>query len=147
MTFAPGLIQTSLPLASVLDIYSTRLLVDVVMTNANQYYDGPTLVLGKSGTYLVLGALTVNYVSGGTFVVKLHDGTTAYATGNGPGGIGTIQLWFTIPVFAIITLVTNPVTLRLSAADASTGGTIKATPSILSPGNFASYLLAVRLGP
>jgi hypothetical protein len=55
---------------------------DVALNNTSNYFDGPSIAQGSSGTWFVSGSVTLQDTSGGaTFTVKLWDGTTVIASG------------------------------------------------------------------
>lgn len=116
---------------------------DVTMTNANTFYDGPSLSLG-AGTYLLMGRLLLKASSGGYFTLKLWDGTTAIAasghyeaTSNGSEST---------PIHGYVVLG-GSATYKISAALNGTGGKIIATPDANATGltNLASHLIALKI--
>lgn len=54
---------------------------NVALNNASNYFDGPSIAQGTTGTWWVSGTVTVSdpTTSGATFYVKLWDGTTVIA--------------------------------------------------------------------
>lgn len=94
---------------------------DVTMTNANQFYDGPSQSL-SAGTYLIWGTICVENPNSGTFATaKLWDGTNVFhapdaymTTAGGP---------VAIPVTAYIVLGSTT-TVKISAACNQASGII-----------------------
>lgn len=57
---------------------------DVALNNASNYFTGPTIAQGTSGTWFASGTVTVLVGgSSGTVLAKLWDGTTVIASGRG----------------------------------------------------------------
>ena len=54
---------------------------DVSLTNAANYFDGPSVAQGVSGTWFACGTVTVTGGTAGDFDFKLWDGTTIIASG------------------------------------------------------------------
>jgi hypothetical protein len=132
-----------------LETVTAELSADVTMTNADQFYDGPSVSL-RAGKWFVTGAVCVS-ASGTTQLVKatakLWDGTTVYASGYATApsmGSGTSAVQ--IPLSAVITL-TGTTTIKISAAeDSLTGQFIRAAAPANGAGNNASFLRAMRIG-
>lgn len=63
---------------------------DVLLNNTANYFDGPSIAQGTSGTWFVSGTVTItDTVSSAPFTIKLWDGTTIIAsTITAPGGAG-----------------------------------------------------------
>ena len=92
---------------------------DVTMTNANQFYDGPTYTPAAGTWLLIANASVVNNSGGGqreTF--KLWDGTTAYASGQ-TSNAGT-SVYTNMSLSAIVT-GTGSAVFKMSIA--GNGGT------------------------
>lgn len=54
---------------------------DVALNNTLNYFDGPSIAQGSTGTWFVSGSVTLGDSAGGaSFVVKLWDGTTVIAS-------------------------------------------------------------------
>lgn len=121
-------------------IASADLSGDVAMTNANQFYDGPSVLL-QPGRYLLGGVLTVAPNTSGGITVKLWDGSTVDASSYCVSA-NTIA----VPVLGKATVVGAAATWKISAALTTVNGTIKAAAVANSPGNTASHLRALRIG-
>jgi len=93
---------------------------DVSLSNSSNYFDGPSMAQGTSGTWFASGAVTVSSSTADSIACKLWDGTTIIASGNaGVGGSGQ--------VLSFSGFLTNPAAnIRISCKDASTtNGKIK----------------------
>ena len=54
---------------------------DVALSNTAAYFDGPSVAQGSSGTWLVMGTVTlIDTITSSNFYVKLWDGTTVIAS-------------------------------------------------------------------
>lgn len=118
---------------------STALGATVALSNVSSYFDGPSINVGTSGTWLVSGTVTVSDTATANINVKLWDGTTVIASARAHvDGAGT---WETI---ALSGFITSPAgNLRISVQDASS-----ASGSILhnASGNSKdSTITAVRI--
>lgn len=134
---------TGLPAASIVASTLTNSLSgDVACNNIANYFDGPTVAQGTSGTWLVTGQVTVYDTNAGNcqWRAKLWDGTTVIASGSAVslGSSGTF-------VIALSGRITNPAgNLRISVKDASfTTGVIAFNTSGESKD---STITAVRIG-
>jgi hypothetical protein len=140
---APGLNAFLLQLAAVLNAAISCLAANVAMTNANTFYDGPTITIGQPGTYLVIATLLINF-TGNNVTAKIHDGTNQYAAGAGPGGVG--NNYIQIPMIAFVKVQSTPLTLRAAAASTAAGNTILSQPPANSPANgISSCIFAMRV--
>ncbi len=96
---------------------------DVALNNTANYFDGPSIAQGTSGTWLVNGTVTLTDTAGAaTFVAKLWDGTTVIDSGAfttaGANNNGSIALSGY--------LATPAANLRISVRDStSTSGKIQ----------------------
>lgn len=95
---------------------SNALGANVALNNTANYFDGPSMAQGTSGTWFASGTVTLYDVgAGGFFNCKLWDGTTVIAAGTvgiSAGSLATVTLSGTI---------TNPAgNIRISCKDAST---------------------------
>jgi hypothetical protein len=114
---------------------------NVAMNNIANYFDGPSVAQGTSGTWFVSGKVTVNDTgSAANFNAKLWDGTTV---------IDSCRLTIvTVGAFGIISMsgiMTTPAgNLKISVQDASaTTGLIQFNAS----GNSKdSTITAIRIG-
>lgn len=115
---------------------------DVTMTNANQFYDGPSVSL-TAGTWLLVGNIHARQQTGaGNFTAKLWNGTTVIAAAQTtPAGANYLA---ELPVCGIA-IAAGAETWKISLANDVAGCTIKAAPSHNSPGNYASHLAAIKI--
>ena len=117
---------------------SNLLAADVTLTNANTYYDGPSVSLG-AGTWLVLGAISGDDgVTASIFTAKLWDGSTVWASGQANGYDVNIAVGATVALG-------GTTTVKISVATTSTSGKIKAATVVNGAGNNASWLTAVQI--
>jgi hypothetical protein len=114
---------------------------DVTITNANQYYDGPSLSLGI-GTWLVIVALTVSCSGAGEIgYARIVSGGSNVASGEQvAGGAGAL----TITLVKRLVLV-GTTTVKGQAASSSAARAIKAQQTANASGNTASTITAIRL--
>lgn len=95
---------------------------DVALNNTANYFDGPSVAQGVSGTWFASGSVTVRDTAGGAaFIAKLWDGTTLIASAiiNTPA--------INVPaIIALSGVITSPAgNIRISVRDAtSTSGQI-----------------------
>jgi hypothetical protein len=62
---------------------SNKLSADVALNNASNYFDGPSMAQGTTGTWFATGTVTLNDTAGNaTFRCKLWDGTTVISSGD-----------------------------------------------------------------
>lgn len=116
---------------------------DTTMTNANTFYDGPSLSLA-AGTYLLDSVITLDSTTAHWFTAKIWDGSTLmsaspseYNSTNG-GGIA-------LAIHGYVVLGSTT-TVKVSAACDGTGGKIRATdPAGNGTTNKASYLRATKI--
>jgi hypothetical protein len=120
---------------------SGALTADVTCTNANQYYDGPTVTV-PAGTWLLSGTVTLYNAGAGAYInwtAKLWDGTNVFAsaeqTQQSNSAIAAISL-----SWAVAPSVTT--TYRIAAACTVAGGLIKAAALQNAAGSTASTLTA-----
>lgn len=96
---------------------------DVTMNNTANYFTGPSIAQGTSGTWLVMGSVTARSTAGAAnFMAKLWDGTTVIDSGR----MASLGVNNDI-VFALSGYITAPAgNLRISVRDESdTSGLIK----------------------
>ncbi len=116
-----GTITGSGTLAASLTTASNVLGADVTMGSANTDFTGPSMAQGTTGTWLVVGKITLVDTASNVFIVKLTDGTTVYDTAFTRGNITAPQA----PT-VLHAIVTNPAgNMRMLAQNNGTGGTIK----------------------
>lgn len=104
------------------------------LNNVSNYFDGPSVAQGTSGTWLVGGTIEVYDTAGAASInVKLWDGTTAIATTTVFSGGAN----FTSPVSLFGVMASPAGNLRLSAQD-----TTSVNGKIAAGGN----IVAIRIG-
>lgn len=115
---------------------------NVTMTNANQYYDGPSVSLGI-GTWLVMAAVDVAPAVNGTEVgAKIWDGTTVYASAETWAGItGSASTTF------LATLITlgSTTTIKVSAVSQIANSTLRSSLIVNAAGNTCTYIRAIQI--
>ncbi len=134
----PGVIYMGPALAS----QSAALASPTTMTNAAQYYDGPSVTVGP-GTWALTAEVIVNLsATNHICTVKLWDGTNAaLASGSvvSQANAGLYQV-------GVPWVVVNPAvatTYKISAKSSGTGDSISASGP--GEGNTASIITAVRI--
>lgn len=113
---------------------------NVTMTNANQYYDGPSVGL-TAGTWLLVGTVTLTGPDNTT--AKLWDGTTVEASAETVID-GAISQEGSLSLSGIVVLGSTT-TMKISVAGDRAGGTILAAAPDNGAGNNASHLRAVKI--
>ncbi|WP_407160169.1 hypothetical protein [Bradyrhizobium sp. STM 3557] len=112
----------------------------VTMTTQSTYYDGPTIAQGSSGTWLVLGNVSLApNAAGNVIACKLWDGTTVIDSGvKTPSAVGTSS-----GIHLSGVLASPAGNLRISCTNASAnGGSIASSNGIDAK---ASTITAVRI--
>jgi hypothetical protein len=104
---------------------TNSLAADVLLTDTNKFFDGPSIAQGTSGTWWVSGKVTLFSTSVDAYNVKLWDGTTV---------IDSAQVNCAVNRACVVPLsgfIANPAgNLRISAGDwLSTNGKILANGS------------------
>ena len=129
---------------------SAQLGSNVTMTNANTWYDGPSVSLA-AGTWIVICVLTCTPSTGvsnaaGKATGRLWDGTTTYASTEGNNYIGASGTAgpTPLPMVAIVT-PGSTTSYKGSAAATQGGSTLHAAAPDNGVGNNASTIVAVRL--
>lgn len=124
---------------------SNFLTADVATTNANTWYDGPSVTLG-AGTWLIDSTVTVqkgNITTTNAVVARMSDGTTHYCSSQ--------QQWNTraesFATFALSAMVTlaSSTTIKIQVQSEYAGGAIKAQTAVAASGNTATNINAVRV--
>jgi hypothetical protein len=115
---------------------------DVALNNTANYFDGPSVAQGTSGTWFASGTVGIQNAAASTFNVKLWDGTTVISSAFFAlaGGAGTNQISCSLSGYLV-----NPAgNIRISVRDANnTTSSIKANAS----GNSKdSTVTAIRIG-
>ncbi len=115
---------------------------NVNLSSTTTYFDGPSLSLA-AGTWLITAAVTCSSSGGATsFVAKLWDGTTVYASGEADSRAGTRGA--TVHIHAIVVLASTT-TVKVSATSDDTASIMRTNTSIQGSGNNATYINAVKL--
>jgi hypothetical protein len=96
-------------------LLTASLPADVLLTNVGNYFPGPSVAQGTSGTWFVSGTVSVNDTVAAGFNVKLWDGTTVIASARSSSS-GPVALAISLSGF--ITAPTG--NLRISVQDSST---------------------------
>jgi hypothetical protein len=108
--------------SNILSQLTSSLGADVALNNTANYFDGPSVAQGSTGTWLVFGSVTVQDTAGAANLdIKLWDGTTVVASARGHvDGTGTWE------VIALSGFLASPAgNLRISVRDiTSTSGKI-----------------------
>lgn len=94
---------------------------DVALNNASNYFTGPTVAQGTSGTWFASGTIVVQDTGGGAnFDAKLWDGTTVIASGDCNTTTANQRMCISLSGF-----LANPAgNIRISAKSGSTSATI-----------------------
>ena len=92
-----GLVNGSGSLGVSLSKFTASLGADVALNNTANYFDGPSIAQGSTGTWMVMGGVTLVDTGGAAFFdCKLWDGTTVIDSKEwnsiGANGTGTISL-------------------------------------------------------
>jgi hypothetical protein len=131
LTNCTGYVNTSL---------TNSLSGDVNLNNISNYFDGPSVAQGSSGTWYVSGTVTVTDASTAVFYAKLWDGTTTIAS-----GLLVSLSTQTLGCISLSGIITSPAgNLRISVRDTTTtAGVMKFNTT----GNSKdSTITAVRIG-
>ena len=87
---------------------------DVVLNNVSNYFVGPSVAQGSTGTWFVIGTVTCRDTSAAGYLVKLWDGTTLIASCRATGGAN-----FDVAI-SLSGFIVGPVgNLRISVRDES----------------------------
>jgi hypothetical protein len=140
-TFALNSIRPGMFLRSPLTTLTASLGADVALNNTANYFDGPSVAQGTSGTWFASGTVTcVDTVGLAGFLAKLWDGTTVIASAVGVSPTANAQVSISLSGRII-----NPAgNIRISVRDnSSTSGKIQFNQS----GNSKDSTLTVeRIG-
>jgi hypothetical protein len=100
---------------------------DVNLNNASNYFDGPSVAQGATGTWFCSGAVTITDGSSGaaSVDVKLWDGTTVLDSGRGTIESSTHNVLLSLSGY----LVTPAANIKISAKSSSTTSVMKANAS------------------
>ena len=101
---------------------TNSLSADVALNNTANYFDGPRVAQGSTGTWFVSGTVTLVDAGAANFAVKLWDGTTVIASAWNRVDAALFQCTVALSGF-----ITSPVgNLRISVQDQTlTTGQIK----------------------
>jgi len=128
--------------AGTLTSASTILAASVTMTNANTYYDGPSVVLA-AGTWLVLAGVSIGVTgTGGGYTAKLWDGTTVATSAYFGNVAGLAYFYLTLSTIVVLSV---SATYKVSAASAGAGNTIQIAAATNTAGNNVSWINAVKI--
>jgi hypothetical protein len=116
------------------------------MTNANQFYTGPSIAL-TAGTWFITGTITLynTNTTAASATARLYDGTTSYVSSEtyfrNTNQLASITLSDVVSIPAATTFY-------IQAASTLTGGFIRST--VVNNGatlaNTASFINAIRIG-
>lgn len=134
-----GPITTTGSLAVSLTSLTNSLTGDVSLNNTANYFDGPSVAQGTSGTWFVSGTVTVNDASTAVYLAKLWDGTTVIASTE-----IVVLSTQTVGSISLSGVITSPAgNLRISVRDSTTtAGLIKFN---ITGNSKDSTITAVRL--
>ena len=124
-----------------LSTLTNSLSADVDLNNTGQFFTGPTVAQGSTGTWWAAGTVTVYDSAGAASIrAKLWDGTTVIAS----AVVTTSGANATIPISLSGRLASPAGNIRISVQDGtSTNGKIAANGS--GVGNFDSTLTVMRI--
>lgn len=90
---------------------------DVALNNNANYFDGPSIAQGTSGTWFVIATITlVDTAAGSNFYAKLWDGTTIIDSGNAVSAAANFRITITLAG-----VIASPVAdLKISVRDPDT---------------------------
>lgn len=104
----------------VLSSITNSLGADVALNNTANYFDGPSVAQGSTGTWFVSGSVTcVDTAGASNFYAKLWDGTTVIASGNGNGGAANVRV--TIALSGYISSPAGNLRISVRGVDLTTG--------------------------
>lgn len=117
---------------------------DVALTNANQWYSGPSIAL-NAGTWLVMASATAGRTTttAGNYCVRISTGTVHYASVQ-QYHASVANNFAALSCNAIVTLGSTT-TIVLQALGTIAGDVLKAATPNNSSGNNATGLVAVRI--
>jgi len=143
LTVVAGLPAWATGSSSSLTSQSSDLGSNVTMTNANTYYDGPSITLA-AGTWLIIAQVTIEdgASTGGRNTAKLWDGTTVSSSleSTAPTG-GTTSM-----TVSGVVAPTGSTAYKVSVASSQNLHSIRATAPTNSAGTNASHITAVKIG-
>ena len=124
---------------------NNQITADVTLTNANTFYDGPSLALTE-GTWLLIGSVqTEPGVNGAGVTAKLWDGTTVAHMNTSTFETGVYPS--PVPLVGVAVVGSGGATWKISVATTNAGGKILRTAPFNATGgtNKASTLVAVQI--
>jgi hypothetical protein len=105
-----------------LSVITNSLGGDVALNNSSNYFDGPSVAQGSTGTWFASGTVTLSDSASGAFFCKLWDGTTVIASAASNNFVATD----TISMALSGRIATPAGNIRISCRDPSTTtGSIK----------------------
>ena len=108
-----GLAGTASGVGVSLTTITASLGADVNLNNTANYFDGPSVAQGTTGTWLASGQVVVNDSSAVSFIAKLWDGVTIISS-----GVVTISVAGASGLIALSGTITNPAgNIRISVRD------------------------------
>jgi hypothetical protein len=122
-TFGTGLTRSSNVLSVSLSSLTNTLGADVNLNSTGSYFTGPTVAQGTTGTFIVVGQVTLRDTAGSAaFNVRITDGTNVHASTRS-GSISS-SASISVPISAIVTSPAGD--LRIQCNDpTSTSGLIQ----------------------
>lgn len=119
---------------------SASLGADVNLNNTGSYFDGPSVAQGTSGTWLVIGTVTVGDTASADIYAKLWDGTTVIDSAQSIVPSANVRTSITL-----VGVITSPAgNLKISVRDP---GTVNGKIYFNQSGNSKdSSIVAVRIG-
>lgn len=114
-TLGYGLLRTALALRVGLTSITNSIGADVALNNTANYFDGPSVAQGTTGTWFVSGTVSLLDTGNASFLCKLWDGTTVIASSE------TSQTAAFIGSVSLSGVITSPAAnLRISVRDINT---------------------------
>jgi hypothetical protein len=135
-----GPITTTGSLAVSLSSLTNSLGADVALNNTANYFDGPSIAQGTSGTWFVSGTVTINTAAATSVVhIKLWDGTSVVSS-----SYAVILNTVTVASISLSGVITSPAAnLRISVRD--TSNTTSSIRFNLTGNSKDSTITAVRI--
>ena len=104
----------------VLSSLTSSLGADVALNNIANYFDGPSVAQGTTGTWFVVANVTcVDTAASSNFYAKLWDGTTVIASGNAVSGAANFRIVITLS--GVITSPASNLKISVRNPDTTTG--------------------------
>jgi len=141
-TLGYGLSRSTQQLLAGLSQTSAALGSDVALNNTANYFDGPSISQGSTGTWFVTGGVVVTTTAGSAdqFNAKLWDGTTVIASGVFKINAATINIG-TITLAGVITSPAGNLKISVNDQTSNSGKIV-----FNSSGNSKdSWIAAVRI--